>query len=76
MAWNPSPEVQVARDAAAKLGDADQVIIITINYAKNQLGAVTYGKTKQLCSGAKLLGLRAYEAVYEAIENGKGNCDG
>jgi len=71
---NPSPEIQVARDAAAKLGDADQVIIITINYAKNQIGAVTYGKTKQLWSGANLLGLHAYAAVHAAIENGD-NCD-
>lgn len=71
MAWNPSPEVAVARDAAAKLGNADQVMIVTINYANNQIGVTTYGKTKALCSSAKKLGDAAYKAVYQAMERGE-----
>ena len=67
MAWNPSPEVALARDLAAKL-DADQVMIITINYAKEQMGLITYGKTKKLCAEAKQLGDAAYEAARDRFE--------
>jgi hypothetical protein len=67
MAWNPSPEVALARDVAAKL-DVDQVMIVTINYAKEQMGLVTYGKTKLLCADAKRLGDAAYEAVRDKWE--------
>ena len=67
MAWNPSPEVAVARDAAKKLGDADQCIVIYINYSKDQIGMATYGKTKQLCDEAGTLGNIAFDAVQSAI---------
>ena len=65
MAWNPAPEIAVARDAARKLGDADQIIIITLNHAKEQMGLFTYGKTKALCDDAYQLGKVAYEAARE-----------
>jgi hypothetical protein len=64
MAWNPSPEVQVARDAAKKLGDADQVIIVFLNYKDNTMGSVTYGRTKEMCADAKKLGQAAYQAIF------------
>jgi hypothetical protein len=67
MAWNPSPEVAAARDAAAKL-DADQVVIVYIRRRANQIGSVTYGQTKQLCDETKPLGDAAYEAVYKHLE--------
>jgi hypothetical protein len=66
MAWNPHPHVQVARDAAAKLG-ADQIVIVHINNATGQIGLATYGKTMSLCSDAKQLGEAAYNAIYETI---------
>lgn len=64
MAWNPSPEVQVARDAAKKLGDADQIIIVYLNYKNNTMGSVTYGRTKAMCDDAKKLGDVAYQAIF------------
>jgi hypothetical protein len=67
MAWNPSPEVAVARDAAMKLG-ADQVILIAITYDKDQVAAITYGKTKKLCDHAKAIGGVAYESVMSWLE--------
>jgi hypothetical protein len=69
MAWNPSPEVAVARDAAQKLGNADQIVIIAINNLSGQMMAVTYGETKELCAEAKRFGEKAYAAVHKAIEN-------
>jgi hypothetical protein len=62
MAWNPSPEVALARDLAAKLG-VDQVMIVTMNYAKEEMGLITYGRTRALCDTAKELGDKAYAAV-------------
>lgn len=66
MAWNPSPEVALARDLAAKLG-VDQVMILTIDYSKDQIGLITYGKTKELCRNAKTLGDAAYDSVREVL---------
>ena len=56
MAWNPSPEVAVARDAALKLGDSDQVIVIYVRRDVGKIGMASYGKTKELCSQAGKLG--------------------
>lgn len=66
MAWNPSPEVAVARDAAKKLGD-EQVIILRINRTKGTVGFVSYGETRALCDDAKLLGEVAYQAMYDEL---------
>lgn len=68
MAWNPSPQVAVARDAAQKLGDADQAIVIWINRSTNQFGMASYGRTKSLCSDAGRYGDAAYKAVQDALE--------
>lgn len=70
MAWNPSPEVAVARDAARKLG-VDQVMVVTIDYSKNQIGSITYGANKKLCAHAAQLGKAAYRAVFKAMEEGE-----
>ena len=66
MAWNPHPHVQVAREAATKLG-ADQIVIVHINNATGQIGLATYGKTKSLCADAKVLGEAAYNTIFDAI---------
>jgi hypothetical protein len=73
MAWNPSPEVQVARDAAAKLGPlarstVNQVVIIYTT-DDGRLGSITYGKTRELCAQAKLLGDKLYERTMEHFED-------
>lgn len=67
MAWNPSTEVAVARDAAKALG-ADQVIVIYLKLEQGQIGMATYGKTKKLCDETKILGDEAYKAVYATLE--------
>jgi hypothetical protein len=66
MAWNPSPEVALARDLAAKLG-ADEVVIVYVNFSKEQMGSITYGKTQAMCGHAKKLGDVAYDAVHKYL---------
>ncbi len=50
MAWNPSPQVAVARDFGKKFG-ADRVVIF---YAlpDGRVGYASYGETKALCDTA------------------------
>jgi hypothetical protein len=64
MAWNPSPEVQVARDVAAKLGHLAKSrvtqVVITYVTPDGRLGSVTYGADKSLCDTAQVLG----DALY------------
>ena len=73
MAWNPSPEVAVARDAAKRLDDSDQCIIIYINYrtrgGQGGVGMATYGRTKALCDETKRLGNMAFDAVMAGLES-------
>ena len=67
MSWNPSPEVAAARDFGEKFGD-DQVVIIRVNNATGRIGFASWGKTKALCDGARLLGDIAYDAIYAEVE--------
>lgn len=67
MAWNPSPEVAIARDAAKRLGDADQCIVIYLNWERGMIGMATYGKTPSLCREAKSLGDVAFVAINNAV---------
>jgi hypothetical protein len=69
MAWNPSPEVAIARDAAKRLGDADQCIVIFLNYRTNKIGMASYGRTKELCADAKELGTIAFEAINDCLKD-------
>lgn len=64
MAWNPSPEVAIARDAAKGLDDAPICIVFWLTH-KNQLGMASYGKTKALCAQAKILGDAAFDALMK-----------
>lgn len=70
MAWNPSPEVAVARDAANRL-NADRCIVIWTT-AAGQIGMASFGQTKALCANAGKLGDVAYEAVVERLKEGGG----
>lgn len=65
MAFNPSPEVAVARDAAKKLG-AQQCIVIYI-LPEGQLGMASYGKTKQLCELAGELGDKLFDLAIKEM---------
>jgi hypothetical protein len=69
MAWNPSPEVAVARDAAQKLDDADQCIVIYLNWKKQRIGMASYGRTKELCVEAKKLGEIAFDAINDCLKD-------
>jgi hypothetical protein len=66
MAWNPSPEVAVARDAARRLG-ANRTIIIYFTDS-HQLGMSSYGATRELCREAGKLGDKIYEMVLHEYE--------
>ncbi len=72
MAFNPSPSVAVARDAARKLGDADQVVVIAISRRRGTMQVVTYGRDRRLCDDAKTLGDVAYEAVMGELKTRAG----
>lgn len=59
MAWNPSPEVALVRDAAAKLGADRAVIVYTL--PDGRLGYASYGQTKALCAETRKLADKLYE---------------
>lgn len=71
MAWNPSPEVQVARDAVKRLSElhGDQVKQVVILYTtSNNIGYVSFGQNKELCGQAKLLADKLYDRAIEYFE--------
>lgn len=65
MAWNPSPQVAIARDFGKKF-EYSHVLIIGINPKTDALGIVTYGETKKLCADADKMG----QKIAEFIESG------
>ena len=69
MAWNPTPEVAVARDAAKRLGDASMCVVLWIDETGEHIGCASYGKTRVLCEHAKGIANAAYDAVMEHIAN-------
>ena len=68
MAWNPSPQVAVARDAAEKL-KAEQVVIVYLNHTTGELSMASYGKSKELCRQAAALGDAAWQAVHDYLSD-------
>lgn len=67
MAWNPSPEVAVARDAAKKLGNAGMCIVLWIDDEGEHIGMASYGKDRQLCAAAGNIGKCCYDAAQKFI---------
>lgn len=72
MAWNPSPEVAVARDAAKVLestpscrGQTVQHCIVLYTTSGGKIGYASYGPTKPACAEARKLADAAYNAVME-----------
>jgi hypothetical protein len=67
MAWNPSPSVAVARDAAKRLGEIDKATVdrcvIIYTNARGQMGAISYGQTPRLCADAKKLSDKLFGAA-------------
>lgn len=66
MTWTPSPEVEVARDAAARLG-ADRCIIIYTR-PDGQGGCVSFGRNRDLCARAKALAEWLWPRVVDYFE--------
>jgi hypothetical protein len=64
MAWNPSPEVAVARDAAKKLGNVPICVMLYVT-DDQRIGMASYGRTKELCHYAGRLGDRLFEAAQQ-----------
>ncbi len=65
MAWNPSPEIAVARDFAKTFNKA-QVIILAIDEHSN-LSYASYGKTRVLCDSAE----KVVDIAFNAIMKGE-----
>lgn len=75
MAWNPSPEVKVVRDAAAALSrlagggveTVDRAILLYTTRSEKG-GYISYGETKELCGQARRLADIAWDAVVSQFE--------
>lgn len=67
MAWNPSPEVAVARDAAKRLNNASMCIVLWIDETGEHIGMASYGQTKVLCDEAGRIGRSVYDKAMEHI---------
>ncbi len=65
MAFNPTPQVAVARDFAKKFG-ADRVVIYFVK-PDGQYGYASYGKTKELCKQAGCVADKTFAAMGEAF---------
>ena len=67
MAWNPSKEVAIARDAARQLGDARMCVVVWVSSDGEKLGMASYGRTKLLCDEAKAIGDKCYDETFKHI---------
>lgn len=65
MAFNPTPQVAAARDFGNKF-KARTVIILYVT-EDDQLGYASYGRTPRLCSGAKAIADKCYDAAMDTI---------
>lgn len=65
MAWNPSPEVAAARDAAKALNDAPVCVVVWMDAEGEVVGMASYGKTKALCAATKVLGVMLHKAAMQ-----------
>jgi hypothetical protein len=71
MAWNPSPEVQVARDAAKAIErvteskTVDCCVVIWLD-PEERAGYASYGRTPVLCGMARRVADVAYESLMDS----------
>lgn len=63
MAWNPEPEVAVARDFGKRF-NADRVVIVYTT-KDGGIGYASYGETRALCAATKVLGDELYKTAYD-----------
>ena len=71
MAWNPSPEVQVARDAAdaiRRVTKAEKIDVCIVMWIDDQAraGYASYGRTSVLCGMARRIADVSYEAINDS----------
>lgn len=70
MAWNPTPEVQVARDAAKALTKSGRFIdrcIVLYTTEQGQIAYASYGKDSAHCGQARRLADEAYDRVHQVF---------
>ena len=67
MAWNPSPEVAVARDAAVRL-EAIMTVVVFVR-DDGSFGFASYGRNAGLCAEAGKLGDELLEAARKHFED-------
>lgn len=70
MAWNPSPEVSVSRDAAKKL-NADMCVVLYVNTSAGSIGYASYGATRELCRETKRLADACYAEAMRWFEKNR-----
>ncbi len=74
MAWNPSPEVQVARDAAAKLAELSGVkvnrVVIVYTRDDRKMGYISFGATRELCAETKRLADTLWQSARRWFSGG------
>lgn len=71
MAFNPSPEVQVARDAAkamTALGKKVNRCIVLFTCENDEVGYASYGVNSKECGEARRIADTAFAAVLEGYE--------
>ena len=68
MAYNPSLEVAVARDAAKKLGAKAEVGCVVIYMSRGNLGMASFGHNKALCAKMGELGDHLFEEARKYYE--------
>jgi len=69
MAWNPSKEVAVARDAAKQLNNARACVVVWISRDGENIGMASFGIDKATCADAGKLGDHLYETAKEYVTN-------
>lgn len=68
MAYNPSPLVKVARDAASMIGvirgegQVEQCIVFYV-YANGRIGYSSYGRNKLACDSARRMADRMFDTA-------------
>lgn len=68
MAWNPTPEVAIVRDACKRMG-GEMAVLIVIR-GDGQFSTTSYGKDRMLCGEAKALADELRKATRDCYEHG------
>lgn len=61
MAWSPTPEVAVVRDACEKMGGHTAILVTIMD--NGTFTTASYGRTRALCAKAKKMGDALHNAT-------------